>query len=301
MTEPIYYPPRVFGGLFAPDTEFQRSKVVVLPVPYDSTTSYKTGAREGPQAIIDASGNMELFDVEFGRELHTIGIHTMPDLQPAVNDPTDMVNRVYFAVSSLLKQEKTVIMLGGEHSLSPGAVRAYKEKYPDLSVLHLDAHADMREEYLGSKFSHACSARRILDHCPLVQAGVRSMSIEEHEFIRAAGIKSYPLHEWPVTPELVQQIASLLSDNVYISVDLDVLDPSIMSAVGTPEPGGLQWQELLAILKGVADRHRIVGFDIMELSPKEGPTACAYTAAKLTYKLMGYAIDSEARSSKEYR
>ena len=292
MSEPIYYPPRVFGGLYASATEFERSKVVVLPVPYDSTTSYKTGAREGPQAIIDASGNMELFDIEFGRELHTIGIHTMPDLQPAVNDPTDMVYRVYSAVQSLLNQNKMVIMLGGEHSVSPGAVRAYSEKFPDLSVLHLDAHADMRAEYLGSRYSHACSARRILDYCPLVQAGVRSLSLDEYNFIKEAGIKSYLLEEWPITPALIEEIASSLSDNVYISVDLDVLDPSIMSAVGTPEPGGLLWKELLAILKGVAERHRIVGFDIMELSPREGPTSCAFTAAKLTYKLMGYALES---------
>lgn len=297
MSEPLFYPPRVFGGLYPSDTDYGRSRVVVLPVPYDSTTSYKAGARDGPQAIIDASGNMELFDIEMGRELHSVGIHTLPELQPAVNDPADMVERVYLATASLLKDGKMVVMLGGEHSLTPGAVRAYKEKHNDLSVLHLDAHADMREEYLGSMFSHACSARRVLDYCPLVQAGVRSLSIEEHRYIQEKGIKSYPLERYPITPELIEEIAEALSPNVYVSVDLDVLDPSIMSAVGTPEPGGLKWEEIISLLRGVAAKRRIVGFDIMELSPSLGPVACAYIAAKLTYKLIGYAIESECRQS----
>ena len=290
--EQIFYPYRVFGGLYQKDTDFQQARVVVLPVPYDSTTSYKAGARDGPLAIIDASGNMELYDIELGRELHYGGINTLPELQPHMGNPQDMVDRVYQVVSDLLREDKIVVMLGGEHSLSSGAARAYRERYPNLSVLHLDAHADMRDEYLGTRYSHACAARRIAEMCPIVQVGIRSLSIEEHRFIQERGIKTFFYEERPVDDSLLEEVVASLSQDVYITLDLDVLDPSIMSAVGTPEPGGLSWAEITAVLRRVAQERRIVGFDIMELCPHEGPTACAFTAAKLTYKLIGYAQDS---------
>ncbi|MBM2827454.1 MAG: Agmatinase [Dehalococcoidia bacterium] len=290
--EQIFYPYRVFGGLYQKDADFQQARFVVLPVPYDSTTSYTTGTREGPQAIIDASGNMELYDIELGRELHHGGINTLPEVQPHMGNPQDMVDRVYQVVSDLLNEDKIVVMLGGEHSLSSGAVRAYKERYPALSVLHLDAHADMRDEYMGTKYSHACTARRIAEMCPITQMGIRSLSIEEHIFIQENRINTFFREERPLDESLLQDVISSLSQDVYITLDLDVLDPSIMSAVGTPEPGGLSWEEITAVLRRVSQERRIVGFDIMELCPHEGPVACAFTAAKLTYKLMGYAEDS---------
>ncbi len=261
---------------------------MVLPVPYDSTTEYKCGAREGPRAIINASRYLELYDVELGHEISDAGIHTLPEVQPVVGDPQLMVERVQWIASELLEKEKLMAVLGGEHTVTIGAVRAHVERYPGLSVLHLDAHADLRDDYMGTPYSHACVARRLSETCHLVQAGVRSLSKEEDRFRDSSGLKSYDAE---AASELgfAERLADDLHDEVYISVDLDVLDPSVMSAVGTPEPGGLTWQQVAAILKSVAHRRRIVGFDIVELCPSQGPESCSFLAAKLAYKLMGYA------------
>ncbi len=264
------------------------AKVVILPVPYDSTTEYKSGTREGPRAIIDASQYLELYDTELDREISEVGIHTLPEVQPLMSGPEPMLERVYQIASDLLDKGKLLATLGGEHSLTLGMVRAFREKYPELSVLHLDAHADLRDQYQGTKYSHACVMRRVWELCPVVHAGVRSMSREEHRFLVQRKIK--PAYAEALTsPDSVAQVVSTLSPQVYISIDLDVLDPSIMSAVGTPEPGGLSWQQMLELLRAVASGKQIVGFDLVELCPREGPGSCAFLAAKLAYKLVGYA------------
>lgn len=180
-------------------------------------------------------------------------------------------------------------MFGGEHSLSLGMVQALKEKNRDLCVLQLDAHADLRDEYLGAKYGHACIMRRILELCPIVQVGIRSLSWEEQQFLTQNNM--HPFFAMPssnlASPE---DITASLSDNVYVSIDLDVIDPSIVPAVGTPEPGGMQWHEVLNLLRSVTLHKRVIGFDLVELCPKEGPASCAFLAAKLAYKLIGYAI-----------
>ncbi len=264
------------------------AKVVILPVPYDSTTEYKSGTREGPRAIIDASQYLELYDTELDREISEVGIHTLPEVQPLMSGPEPMLERVYQIASDLLDKDKLLVMLGGEHSLTLSMVRAFREKYPELSVLHLDAHADLRDQYQGTKYSHACVMRRVWELCPVVHAGVRSMSREEHRFLVQRKIKPF-YAEALTSPDSVAQVVSTLSPQVYISIDLDVLDPSIMSAVGTPEPGGLSWQQMLELLRAVASGKQIVGFDLVELCPREGPSSCAFLAAKLAYKLVGYA------------
>lgn len=283
----FYAQPRNFAGLVAPYGDFQTAAAVVLPVPYDSTTEWHSGARNGPRAIIDASYYLEWFDLEIGKEIHTCGIHTMPELEPAFDSPENMNSRVYQAVRELLSKSKFVVMLGGEHSISSGAVRAYREIFPDLSVLQLDAHSDLRDRYLGTKFSHACTMRRIREFCPATQVGIRAVSQEEAEFIR-----SYNLHVFYLMdnqqPLPLAEISSTLSDHVYVTIDLDVFDPSIMSAVGTPEPGGLLWQQTIDLLHHVSTQKKIVGFDIVELCPNQGPASCAFTAAKLAYKFIGY-------------
>ena len=305
--------PTNFLALPEEQSTLDEARVVVLPVPYDSTTSFRSGARDGPRAIIEASYNLEDYDHELDADVAEVGIYTAPMLEPHMDGPRHMIERVENAVRAFASQGKLVGTLGGEHSLSIGAVTALAEQYPDMSVLFLDAHTDMRDEYMGTPWGHASVARRIYEICPQIQVGVRSVSLEEMEFIRSKGIQSIFWDEpWATTshgtlletrglgeaPEtttdgnigaLAQQVLQFLSPHVYVSIDLDVLDPSIMSAVGTPEPDGMRWHEVVSLLRTVAERRRIVAFDIMELSPREGPAACAYIAAKLAYKLIAYA------------
>ncbi len=271
------------------------ARVFVIPVPYDSTTSYKTGARHGPAAIIDASRHLEDYDIELDRDITEVGIHTTPEVQPNMDGPKAMVETVSAAVKSAASRGKLTAILGGEHTVTVGAVQAYSDLYEDLSVLYIDAHADLRESYQGTRWGHASVARRIYDICPLVLVGIRSISADEMNFLRGQGI---PTQFWSAqsTDNIRAAIALAsehLSENVYISIDLDVLDPSIMSAVGTPEPGGMLWHEILALLRAVSREANITGFDIVELCPPEGPAACAFTAAKLAYKLVGYATQND--------
>lgn len=288
MSEDLFLPPRSFAGIPPQAASLDKAKVVVLPVPYDSTTEYKSGAREGPQAIIDASQFLEWYDAELDCETSEIGIYTFPEVQPFMGGPELMVERVYQIAKGLLDKGKMVVMLGGEHLLTLGMVKAYKEKYPELSVLQLDAHADLRDQYQGTRYSDACVTRRIWEICPIVQVGVRSFSLEEYRFMQEHKIDLF-YADVVTAGDFLPPLLSALSSQVYISIDLDVLDPSIMSAVGTPEPGGLNWRQVLELLKSVARNKKIVGFDLVELCPREGPTSCAFLAAKLAYKLLGYA------------
>ncbi len=279
--------PRTFLALDPHEHRLERARVVLLPVPYDATTSYKPGARHGPAAIIEASRQMEDYDPELGSEPSSVGIYTAPELEPHAGGPEAMAARVHQAVAWYAGHDKLVGMLGGEHSLTAGAVRAVVERTEDVSVLVFDAQADLREEYQGTPSSHASAVRRIADHAPVTLVGVRSMTGGEEALARARSIPLFTRGPEPITD--VEAIVEGLSANVYVSFDLDAFDPSFMAAVGTPEPGGLGWWEALAILRAVAERRRIVGFDVVELAPAEGPEACAYTAAKLVYKVIAYA------------
>jgi len=286
----MFSPMWSFAGLTSPQSDFPSSKVVILPVPYDGTTEWHSGTREGPKSIIEASVYLEWYDIELEREICEIGIHTLPELEPSVNCASDTIERVYKATKDLLDKAKFVVTLGGEHSITAGAVRAYSEKYNNFCVLQLDAHTDLRDQYQGSKFSHACVMRRVIDICPIVQVGIRSMSLEEKQFITSRGLQPFLLSESSPHSIPVKEIDKSLSDNVYISIDMDVFDPSIMPAVGTPEPGGLSWDEVLNLLKSISLHKNIIGFDIVELCPNQGPSSCSFTAAKLAYKLIGYSF-----------
>jgi len=288
MSQELFSPPRNFAGISPPYSDWENSRVVVMPVPYDSTTDWRSGTRDGPRAIIDASQYLELYDLELEREIYQIGIHTLPEMQPEMSSPENMTQRVYMVAKELLGKNKMVLMLGGEHSLTLGMVKAYRERHEALSVLQLDAHADLRDSYLGTRFSHATVMRRVCELCPIVPVGIRSLSDEEHRFIEETGIKPVYAKGLPLAGDSIEQIIASLSNEVYITIDLDVLDPSIMAAVGTPEPGGLGWYEVLGLLREVTRSKRIVGFDLVELCPSEGPLACAFLAAKLAYKLIGY-------------
>jgi agmatinase len=272
-------------------SSFKKSKVVVMQVPYDKTATYIKGTVNGPQAIIDASKKMELFDEELNQETYKIGIHTMDPLPVQDLAPEAMVEKVYGFTMELLKANKFPVILGGEHSLSIGSVKAFKEVYPDLSVLHLDAHYDMRDEYFGSKFNHGCVARRISEMCPIVQAGTRSLSREEKDFVanQANGkVKSISVYDILETPLWKDIISKSLSETVYISIDMDVFDPSLVPAVGTPEPGGIGWYETLDLLREITKDKKVVGFDVVELCPIKDQFASDFLAAKLIYRLLGY-------------
>jgi agmatinase len=251
---------------------------VILPCPHEATVSYGKGTRKGPAAIIKALPYVENFDEERGREMIPKGALEILKLVGV----TSLESRV----TSLLKAEKIPVILGGEHSITPVAVKAFAMKYKNLSVLQLDAHADLRDSYQGTKRSHACAMRRVLEICPAVQAGIRSISVEEWEWARKTG-QIEKIHFAPKL-ELVEKIGRQLHKNVYITIDVDVFDPSVIPATGTPEPGGLFWYEVLDILKGVCRTKNVVGFDVVELAPRKGDHASDFTIAKLVTKLLGY-------------
>jgi len=277
-----------YGGIEAGYAAYEKAKFIVIPVPYDLTSTYQSGSRRGPGAILEASANMELYDEELRQETFRCGIHTLAPLEADARGPEEMIGAVRRAVTGIIADGKIPVMLGGEHSISFGAVQAMREKFPGLTVLQLDAHADLRESYQGTPFSHAAVARRIAEICPLVQAGIRSLSVEEADFLAAAPVKSYPADFILDGGSWRRTICGDLQGDVYLTLDLDVLDPAVMPATGTPEPGGIAWRDLICLIREVAKCCRIRGFDVVELAPIPGMIAPDFLASKLIYRIMGY-------------
>ena len=243
------------------------------------------GADEGPTAIIEASANMELYDIETDSEVYRKGIFTENTIGGEIST-AEMIKAVHDAVRYYLEKDKFTVVVGGEHSVSIGSIKAHVERHADMTVLQLDAHADLREEYNGSKYNHACVMARTKELCPIVQVGIRSMDSSEKQLMDQSGtFFAETLHnhnDW------IDKVISKLSKNVYVTVDLDVFDPSIMSSTGTPEPGGLSWYDVLALLKAACDKRNVVGFDVAELCPDSTNKAPDFLAAKLIYKLLSY-------------
>jgi agmatinase len=283
-----FFPQINFASLDDEHSSFERSRVVVLPVPYDSTVTARAGTRDGPRAIIEASADMELYDVGLGIEPYRHGIHTLPELAPHTGSPGAMIDRIESVVAELVDAGKFVVTLGGEHTVAVGAVRAHAKRTPGLSVLAFDAHSDMRDEYLDSKYNHACTLRRASEVARVTQVGLRSAAFEDHAFIQHEGLSFYSPRE--LREAGAARVVDNLTDDVYVTIDLDNFDPAEMSAVGTPEPGGLRWDEVSDLLVELTRRKRVVGFDVTELSPSLGPRSCAQLAAKLTYRLIGLAL-----------
>lgn len=298
-----------FGGLPHDVMGKKAPRFSVLPVPYDLTASYISGMRNGPRAIIEASTHMELYDEELGCEPYETGIETLPSLEATALGPKEMIKKVRDAARGIISSKMTPVMLGGEHSVTLGLVQALLEKHPRMSVLQLDAHADMRDSYQDTPYNHACVARRISELCPITQVGIRSLSIEEAEFLEAEksyGGKAKTRISTFYAREVIKglntgggekflaKVLRGLTGEVLITVDLDVFDPSIMPATGTPEPGGLGWYDALAVLRNVISRKKIVGFDVVELCPLPGNIAPDFLTAKLIYKMMGY-IDASPK------
>lgn len=283
-----------FGGL--KDQRLKTSQVVIFPVPYSSTTYWNPNTKDGPKALIEASRHMELYDLEFKKDTSKIGIYTLDSLSPSKNSPKETMEEIEKVVSYILQAKKFPLMVGGEHSITFGAVKAFYNHYKiyktynsyNLSVLQLDAHTDLREEFEGTKFHHGSVMRRIYDDLglPVTQVGIRSVSEEEARFIK----KSKKEHIFYAPSLPIEEIVSGLKENVYLSFDLDFLDPSIMPSTGTPEPGGYSWYQALEVIKAVASHRKIVGADIVELSPIPGISAPDFLAAKLAYKLIGYTL-----------
>lgn len=281
---PPAWVPFNFLALPEEQSRLDTARAVLVPVPIDSTTSFRTGARYGPQAILQASAALEDYDWELDLDVAELGVHTTPFLEPHVGNPSVMARRVRQAVGGFAAAGKVTGVLGGDHSVTIGSAQAHCDRIPGLSVLYLDAHPDLRDEYQGTHWGHASGARRLHDSCSLVMVGLRSMCFEEREYLREHSIPFFP---WPqYDGGYIGDVIDCLGPDVYVSVDLDVFDPSLMPAVGTPEPGGMTWADVMSLLQAVAECRRIVGFDITELAPNEGPPSCAYTAAKLAYKLI---------------
>jgi agmatinase len=277
-----------YGGIENKYAEYEQAKFVVVPVPYDLTSTYQSGSRRGPGAILEASANMELYDEELRRETFLEGIHTLHPLEADARGPAEMVEAVRRTIAGVAADGKIPVMIGGEHSISFGAVQAMREAFPKLTVLQLDAHADLRDAYQGTPFSHAAVGRRIAGICPLVQAGIRSMSVEEANYLPTSSVKSYSADFILENRSWCETIVNELDGDLYLTVDLDCLDPAVMPSTGTPEPGGIAWRDLIRLIREVSGRCRIRGFDVVELAPIAGMVAPDFLASKLIYRIMGY-------------
>ncbi|MGE5382832.1 MAG: agmatinase [Omnitrophica WOR_2 bacterium] len=278
-----------FGDLPDEYSKFENSKVVILPVPYDGTSTWIKGADKGPEALIEASGNMEVYDIVADKEVYKIGIHTAEPIRER-RSPEKVAKEVEAKITQLLKKKKFPVIIGGEHSVSIGAFKAFADFYKgnDLTILQFDAHADMRQEYEGSKYNHACVMARASELAPVLQVGIRSMSYEERADVKPERVfyADYILDQTNTT--WMYDLLNKIGKNVYITIDLDVLDPSIMGSTGTPEPGGILWYQMIEILNKVNQKTNIVGFDVVELCPMKYNKAPNFLAAKLLYQLLTY-------------
>jgi agmatinase len=274
-----------FGGLPQQYCRLDDAAIVIVPVAYDLTSTWLKGADKGPDAILEASANMELYDIETDTEVFLKGIFTAPTIKGRWR-PEKMVEIVAENVAGYLARDKFNVVIGGEHSVSVGSVKAHAEKIGDFCVLQLDAHTDLRDEYEGSKYNHACVMARIKELCPVVQVGIRSMDRGEKKLLDKNRVffaeDIYNKTNW------IEKVVNKLSEMVYITIDLDVFDPSIMPSTGTPEPGGLLWYDVLKLIKRVSSRRTIVGFDVVEMCPNVQNKAPDFMAAKLIYKLLSY-------------
>ena len=282
--------PQNFLGIPEEDNSFEKAKVLVFPVPYERTVSYGVGTRNGPSSILEASHFVELYDDELDAEPHRAGIHTLPPWLPENPEPDAMVEELERLSETLLGEGKFLLTLGGEHSISPPIIRAHSRRFPALSILHFDAHGDLREEYEGSRNSHACAARRFIECGPSVHVGIRSISSEEVELVKSRDLLIVSNREMHAGWEWMEKALARLTEAVYVTFDIDFLDGMLVPGTGTPEPGGGTYLQALEILRRVAAERPIVGADLVEHAPQPGNRAPDFLAAKLVYKMLGYAL-----------
>jgi len=272
-----------YAGIEDEFAQLESAETVLIPVPYDGTSTWIKGADKGPEAFLDASANMELYDIETKSEPYKNGIF-LADPISENSSPEAMTEAVYQTTKSYLEKEKLVTLFGGEHSISIGAIRAFYEKFEDLTVIQIDAHSDLRQEYHGSKCNHACALAEAQKHTNLIQIGIRSMDTEELPYLDKK--KVFFAHDICNRNNWVKDVLKLTTKNVYITIDLDAFDPSIMPSTGTPEPGGLTWYQVMKLLKRIFKRTNVVGWDINELCPNPNAKASDFLAAKLYYRML---------------
>jgi N1-aminopropylagmatine ureohydrolase len=282
-----------FLGLEEKYSSFRDSKITILPCPYERTTSYGKGTSQGPDAILKSSHYVEFFDEETKKEIcFKEGICAVKPLSFENLSDEKSLELIYKSIKSLIKEKKFVVTLGGEHTISAAIIRAYFENHKNLSVLQFDAHSDLRNEYEGTKFSHACFAARVAEFTTnITQVGIRALSKEEYDFIKKKKINTFFAHDIRqevFNKKFIDSIIETLNKNIYITFDVDYFDPSIMQSTGTPEPNGFYWHETMSLLKRVIKKRNLVGFDVVELSPRNEPTFPNYLAAKLVYKMINY-------------
>lgn len=282
-----------FGGTTPTSTDFEHARVVVLPVPLDRTTSYVAGTRNGPHEILVASSHMELWDEETQTEVHRVGIFTLPEMEFPFGSIDEVMREIGRVAAEIVARDKFPVVLGGEHSITAPVVAALAARHPGLSVLQLDAHADLRDVYMGTPHNHACVMRRVLTHARATQVGIRSLSTEEAAAVGTLPTTVFYDFDMRRDKDWMQRVVDSLGETVYITIDCDGLDPAIMPAVGTPEPGGLSWYETLALLRRVIESRRVVGCDLVELCPIPGNVAPNFLCAKLVYKILSYRFGHE--------
>ena len=285
-----------FGGTTSTTVDFETARVVILPVPLDRTTSYIPGTRGGPHEILVASSHMELWDEETGTDVHRVGIFTLPEMEFPFATMEEVMREIRRVAGELVVRGKFPVVLGGEHSITAPIVAAVAATHPGLSVLQIDAHADLRDSFMGTPHNHACAMRRVLEYARCTQIGIRSLSTEEAAVAPTLPTRIFYDFNMRQHENWIERVVDSLSETVYITIDCDAFDPAIMPAVGTPEPGGLSWHEMLALLRRVIDSRRVVGCDIVELCPMPGNVAPNFLCAKLIYKILSYRFGSEVGS-----
>jgi len=280
--------PFTFGALEQDADSFDHARAVVLPVPFERTTSYVPGTKNGPREIIAASAQVELYDEELGREVCDIGIHTLPAMESPFASTEEAFAEMRRVAAWLAGAGKFFVALGGEHALTAPLVAGVADVHPGVTVLQIDAHADLRDSYMGDHYSHASALRRVLESAPSVQVAIRNLSAPEAEAIPS--LNTTVFYDWNMRsdPGWMDRVVDALGEKVYLTIDCDGLDPAIMPAVGTPEPGGLSWRELLTLLKLVMAKKAVVAADVVELCPIPGFAAPNFLAARLVYKIIGY-------------
>jgi len=295
MTFPLDYDhgaPLQYGGAMPTMKSFDDSQVVILPVPVDRTTSYVSGTRNGPREILEASSHMELWDEEVGADVHDVGIFTLPQMELPYGDMPPLIDEIRRVAVEILSRGKFLVTLGGEHSITPPLVAAAAAQFDGLCVLQIDAHADLRDCYMGTRHNHACAMRRSLEYADVTQVGIRSMSTEEAQAVPALNTTIFYDATMRRDSEWIERVVDTLKGPVYITIDVDGMDPAIMPATGTPEPGGLSWYEILALLRATIAHKNVVACDVVELSPLPGVMAPNFLCAKLIYKILTYRFAS---------
>ena len=291
MTLPFQYDHQkllVFGGEEAEPSEFETARAAILPIPLERTTSYVQGTKNGPREILHASSQLELWDEELEVDVSSVGLCSLPGMELLHDDMQAALDEITNVASAILEKEKFLVALGGEHSITPALVAATTAHYPGLSILQIDAHADLRESYMGSRLNHACAMRRSLEYARCTQVGIRSMSQEEAEIVSSLNTTIFFDVNMRQRTDWMNDVVKSLGQHVYITIDCDGLEPGVMPAVGTPEPGGLAWMELLGLLRAVFSQREVIACDVVELCPIPGVIHPNFLCAKLVYKLLTY-------------